>query len=161
MRSSTDINRYPAPWRLFLAFAIAPIFGAVVLALLQVGASTSTTRLIGAIRLLSLGAFTATALFGLPAYFVLRRVLEPSLINCALAGALVAVAPGLLLELLPVSEHFQFSVGGHATVVDGHRTPWGWELWRTNLISTVVAGIAGGAVFWVLALFRIKALESA
>lgn len=73
----------------------------------------------------------------------------------------MAVAPGLLLELLPVSEHFQFSVGGKATVVDGRRTAWGWELWRTDLIRTVVAGIAGGAIFWVLALFRVKAPKSA
>ena len=161
MHSATDIDRYPAPWRLVFAFAIAPLFGAVFLALLQAEESVSLARLVAFIRLLSVGAFSATAIFGLPAYFVLRRVMEPSLINCALVGALVAVAPGFLLELLPMSEHFQFSIGGHATVTDGSRTAWGWELWRASLIRTIVAGVVGGAVFWVLALSRVKAPKSA
>lgn len=161
MHGSTHVNRYPAPWRLVLAFVIAPLFAATVLTILQLGWSTSPTKLIGSVQLLSIGAFPAAALFGLPAYFILRNIAAPSLLNCTVVGAVVAVLPGLLLGLLPMSEHFQFSVGGHATVVDGHLTAWGRDLWRASLIKTAVAGLAGGAVFWALALVRFTAPKSA
>jgi hypothetical protein len=161
MHGSTHIDRYPAAWRLVLAFVIAPLCGATVLTILQLGWSTSPTKLIDSVRLLSIGAFPAVALLGLPAYFILRNIAAPSLLNCAVVGAMVAVLPGLLLELLPMSEHVQFSIGGRATVIDGHRTAWGWELWRASLIKTAGAGLAGGAVFWVLALSRFTAPKSA
>jgi hypothetical protein len=161
MHGPTHIDRYPAPWRLVLAFVIAPLFGATVLTILELGWSTSSAKLIGSVQLLSIGAFPAAALFGLPAYFVLRRIVAPSLLNCAVVGAVVAVLPGLLLGLLPMSEHFQFSIGGRATVVNGHQTAWGWELWRASLLKTAVAGLAGGAVFWAFALFRFTAPKSA
>ncbi len=161
MHGPKRINRYPAPWRLVLAFIVAPLVGATVLTIFQFGWPIPLTKLLGSVKLLSIGALPATALFGLPAYLILRNWAAPSLLNCVIVGAAVAILPGLLLELLPTSVTFQFSIGGRATVVDGHRTAWGWELWRASLIRTAVAGLAGGAVFWALALLRITVSKSA
>ncbi|MGX1787048.1 hypothetical protein ACWIGM_09940 [Bosea sp. NPDC055332] len=161
MQSSTQIDRYPAPWRVALAFVVAPLFGAVVLSILQLGWPSSPWKLIASMWLLSLGAFPAAALLGLPAYFLLRNLTELSLFSCAVVGAFIAVAPGFLLALLPMSEHFQFSVGERAIVVDGQPTAWGWALWRANMAKTAVAGAAGGVLFWAVARYRFTDSKSA
>jgi hypothetical protein len=160
MRRSSQNEPHPSAWRLALAFVIAPLCGAVTLTVFQLGPSIPLSRLISSVKLLSIGGFSATILFGLPLYFLLRIFVSPSLIKCALTGSLVAVAPGLLLNLLPMSEHFQFGVGDRATVVDGYRTAYGWELWRTSLAKTAAAGFAAGAVFWIVSLYRFTSRKS-
>jgi hypothetical protein len=96
------------------------------------------------------GAYPATLVFGVPAYFLLRRHFTAGLISCSIVGAIVAALPWAIIGLLP-SGATQASVGGSATVIDGVRTAYGWLLAAQSILQIAAFGLLGGAVFWVVA----------
>jgi hypothetical protein len=95
------------------------------------------------------GALPWALLFGIPAYLVLKKVLLPRLLWCALAGAIIAALPWLLLGLNPSAD--QASVGGRATVINGDYTAFGWQQFAQSILVIAAGGAAGGAIFWLIA----------
>ncbi|MBW4657006.1 MAG: hypothetical protein KME20_28760 [Kaiparowitsia implicata GSE-PSE-MK54-09C] len=164
MHNSTNLDRFPAAWRITLAFVLAPLSGAMVASCLNliVLGDVSLRVFYDGIWLYSIGAYPSAALIGVPAYFLLRCWVKPTLLNCAAVGALVAVSPWLFFDLLHTPDNnFQAGFEGRDTVVNGHRTAFGWEMWFRGLLRTAVAGFAGGAAFWAVALDRTDATKSA
>ena len=95
------------------------------------------------------GAYPATVILGIPAFFVLRRHFDPKLINCSLTGAAVAALPWFLLSTLIQPD--SASIDGRATVTDGSLTIYGWISNLTFVGQIAAFGAAGGALFWLIA----------
>jgi hypothetical protein len=143
----------PNRYRLFAAFVIAPALASVALASLMpgymglpIGEAVVRTALLYAI----LGAYPATAVLGVPAYMLLKRRARARIINCAVAGAIVAALPWFLLGL--VSQPDAASMNGRPTVIDGKMTAYGWLEFGEFLLIVAFAGAIGGAIFWFIAL---------
>jgi hypothetical protein len=96
-----------------------------------------------------IGAYPTALIFGVPAYFALRRHFAPKPLTCAATGAIVAALPWLVLGLISSPDYA--SSGGHVTHRNGAMTLRGWfELLKfVGLIGAM--GIIGGWVFWAIA----------
>src|SRR5580658_5529325 len=119
----------PPLWRVLAAFAGAPLAAALILACIQPaydGLPSPADRIFRTFLLyLIIGAIPPTVLVGIPVYLVLRKRLRPTPLNCALAGAVVASLPWLILAVvLPGADYA--SIGRHVTVEHGQRTVWWW-----------------------------------
>jgi hypothetical protein len=93
-----------------------------------------------------------------PAYLLLQRFWKVRLIECVIAGALVAVIlnVGLYVASWVALSGVTFSAGdsGGATYVDGQLTAHGWVVAAKGVLFNVVLGASIGACFWILALWR-------
>ncbi len=147
----------PPAWRIILAFLLVPAFASLVLACgapLGSGADMSERILSTTMLYAVFGAYPATILFGLPAFALLHGRAEPTILRCAAVGAAVAAAPWLLLSLFSSPNSASFE--GHATVVDGWRTAWGWIIATRAIAVIAAAGAIGGVAFWIVAAARLK-----
>lgn len=150
-----DAIPWPTPpvWRVVLAFIIAPMVIAAVLAgWAQAGSgwdwwlerTVNTTLLF-----LMFGAYPPTLIVGAPAYMFLRRRVRPTLFNCILAGLLVAGIPALILALLPASG--TYIEDGQTVVGNGVKTAWGWREDAEHVGLMCVLGVVTGLIFWTIA----------
>jgi hypothetical protein len=145
-------REYPPAWRVGLGFILAPASAALLMAaylpafdgLPPVQRFWNTAWLYAMI-----GAYPPTILLGLPAYFALRRHVEPRLRNCMLVGATLPIFPWGLFSVLPSVAESE-SVGGRATVIGGHRTLYGWELVGRDLVMLTAFGAVAGLVFGLI-----------
>jgi hypothetical protein len=97
------------------------------------------------------GAYVQTMIFGLPAFFILRKCLQPTVWNCVMVGSVIAAAPWLALGLLSHPDYAY--VGGHVTVLHGQIT-WQGLVDLLELTAKIAAsGTFGGLVFWFVAAF--------
>jgi hypothetical protein len=96
------------------------------------------------------GAYPTALVVGVPAYFMLLRHFRPTLINCAFAGAIVAVLPWILFSFFPAAAR-EASVDNRATVIDHWVTPYGWLLWGEFVVQIAAFGLVGGLAFWLVA----------
>ena len=96
------------------------------------------------------GAYPSGLLFGVPAYFMLRRHFPAKIIGCTIVGAAVAALPWALLILFG-SGLSHASIDGKATVVNGHTTPYGWLKNAEFVLTVGFFGAVGGLVFWCVA----------
>jgi len=92
-------------------------------------------------------------LFGIPAFYTLKRLLPFKLWIICLVGAIVAIIPNVFIEVFlssePGSQSYAFA-NGCVIIEDGRRTACGWHNFIINNISMVALyGAAGGAVFWL------------
>jgi Holliday junction DNA helicase RuvA len=146
-------RRFPPVWRVIAAFLIAPGVAALILAAVMPaypGLDDPLERVLRtAWAIATIGAYPATVVLGLPAFFMLRRRFDPKLTNCSLTGAVVAVLPWALLSLLSTPD--QASVNGRATVIDGSNTAFGWLMIGQLLGQIALAGAVAGALFWAIA----------
>jgi hypothetical protein len=140
---------YPPAWRVALAFLIAPAFGALLMAVFAAAAVSFETLWPTTLLIAAIGAYPPAILFGIPAYFVLRRHWGANPIGCGLVGAAIAALPWLPFVLFPSTQ--SASVDGEATVIDGRYTAYGW-LEIVEVLSLLAGlGLAAGIVFWVIA----------
>lgn len=95
------------------------------------------------------GAYPTTVILGLPAFFLLRRRFEATLLNCSLTGAVVAALPWFVLSLLSIPDNA--SIGGQATVLHGSLTSFGWLTNLTSIGQIALFGAGGGILFWFVA----------
>lgn len=144
---------YPPNWRVAAAVILVPAFAAVSLAIampIYDGLPTMAERIWrSALVYAVIGAYPPAVVFGVPAYFVLRRHFDAHLFNCALVGAVVATLPWMFLML--VSAPDQASIGNRATVINGSYTAFGWLMNAHFLGEIALAGALGGALFWAIA----------
>lgn len=144
-----DRDDRPSGWRLLAAFVLAPIAPALLASAIfpaYGGLTDLWTRIVLTFpwALIFFG-YLPTLFVGLPAYAFLRWKLRPTLRNCAITGALVAALPFGLLALLSPAD--QASIGGRATIIDGHRTWFGY-LEVLKMIGMLAGfGALGGAAF--------------
>ena len=145
---------YPPAWRIILAFLVAPAAASLFLAALAPlygGLSSTVVRVIQTAELYALlGAYPTTLVIGVPAYFILRRHFSPRPFNCAVAGALVAALPWIILSLIP-SGAGSASIGGRETIADGHLTGYGWLAQAWVVVQIAIAGWLAGVIFWAIA----------
>lgn len=143
--------------RVILGFIIAPLVAALLLAALvplYAGLHSLPERIFRTLPLyLVVGGYVPTIIFGIPAYFLLRKRLRPTAVNCALIGAAVAIAPWFILRLVTPLPNEAFS-GGHVTVLHQYYTFWGWLDLATNVGYLFLLGAFAGFVFWFVAAFR-------
>ena len=142
----------PPAWRVVAAFVVAPGAAALVMAAatpLYAGLDPGERLWRSAATFAAFGAYPAALVLGVPACFLLRGRLAPSLVNCASAGAVIAALPWFALSLLSGPD--QASIDGRATVIDGSRTAYGWLTQATFLGGIALFGALGGAVFWLVA----------
>jgi hypothetical protein len=98
-----------------------------------------------------IGAYPTTLIFGVPIYFLLRKRVRPSAVNCMLAGGVAAALPWVVLFILPLPAQSGAIDGGHVTILDGHRTIAGW-LYAGQAVAAIGGlGLLAGFVFWVVA----------
>lgn len=144
---------YPPTWRIVAAFLIVPGVSALAMAIIMPaydGISDQVERIWrSALVFAVVGAYPATLILGLPAFFMLRRRFEATLLNCSLTGAIVAALPWFLLSLLSTPDNA--SIGGRATVLHGSLTPYGWFTNVTSISQIALFGAAGGLLFWFVA----------
>lgn len=137
-----------------LAFLVAPGAAALLMAIFEpayAGLPDPMERVLRTARILGLlGAYPTTIFIGIPGYLMLRRHLAPTALNCSLGGAAIAALPWTLLILLP-SGVSDASIGGRATVIDGHNTLYGWVTDVEFVLEIAAFGAAGGLVFWLIA----------
>ncbi|WP_254621044.1 hypothetical protein [Sphingomonas sp. CL5.1] len=115
------------------------------------GLPTAIERLTATAKLdASLGAYPTAIVVGLPTYFILRRHFSARPLICAVAGAVVAALPWLFLVLV-TSGASSASIGGQATIIDGHYAAYGW-LESTYFIAQIaLVGWTAGFLFWAIA----------
>ena len=123
----TQERAYPPTWRIVAAFAIVPGVAALLLAVLSPaydGLSDQFERIWrSALAFAVFGAYPATVVLGLPAFFMLRRHFDPKIVNCSLTGAVVASLPWFVLSTFSLPD--SASIDGQATVIDGSLTAYG------------------------------------
>lgn len=145
---------YPPAWRVVLGFIVAPASAALLMAAYLPGYDglPPIQRFWNSAWLYAVvGAYPPTVLLGVPAYFALRRHIEPTLRNCMFVGAALPVLTWGLFSVLP-SAAVSESVGGRATVINGERTLYGWELAARDLAMLATFGAAAGLVFGLIVL---------
>ena len=144
-------SSFPSRLRVALAFVTAPSMAALLMAIAMPaydGMESNLERIWLTAKIYALvGAYPTALLLGIPAYFLLRKRLKPTWVNCALVGGAVAALPWLLLTALPTADHS--SVGGRATIIDGHTTSYGWLVNLQSVGTIAVFGAIAGGVFWL------------
>ncbi|WP_165899621.1 hypothetical protein [Sphingomonas sp. PP-CE-1G-424] len=144
---------YPPIWRIIAAFLIVPGVAALVMAIMMPaydGISDPLERIWrSALVFAVVGAYPATVILGLPAFLILRRRFEATLLNCSLTGAVAAALPWLILSSLITPD--SASTGGRATVLHGSLTPYGWLTNLTFIGQIALFGAGGGMLFWLFA----------
>jgi hypothetical protein len=83
-----------------------------------------------------LTAYLQTIIIGLPAFFILRKHLRPTMPNCVMVGGVVSAAPWFGLSLL--------------TVLHGHLTWWNFVLLLEFVAEIAAFGMLAGLVFWLV-----------
>jgi hypothetical protein len=143
----------PPLWTIIAAFFAAPTVAALVMACLEplyAGLPSLADRIVRSALIYCLfGAYPMTLIFGVPAFFLLRRRLRPSALNCGLAGASVAGIPSLILAIMPNGTAESID-DGHVTVLHGHRTMWGWLFAGQGVLEMAAFGLLAGLVFWAI-----------
>ena len=151
--SNLSERTYPPLWRVAAAFVLVPGLAALSIALaapLYAGLPSITERIWrSAVAYGLFGAYPPAIVFGVPAYFALRRRFEPRFTNCAIVGATVAALPWTFLTF--VSTPNQASIDNRATVINGSKTVFGWLMEAKFLSGIALCGALGGVLFWVIA----------
>jgi hypothetical protein len=133
------IEQHPPGWRLTIAFILAPLVGALALALGYMwlrGSLDDLTQLPGTFGIIAIfGALPTAVVVGLPTlgFYIGRVPMTPA--NCTTIGAVVAVSPWLFL-----------AVGAALILLKPLAVPGAVIL----LIPVAVAGAVGGFAFWVV-----------
>jgi hypothetical protein len=147
-------REYPPTWRVALAFLVAPGAAALLIAIAMPaydGLPDWFERVWRTAETFSIfGAYPTAVVFGLPAYFMLRRHFSATPLACAVVGSAVAALPWALL-VMAGSGASEASVNGRATVLNGHTTAYGWLQNAEFLLTIGLFGAIGGFVFWVVA----------
>lgn len=145
-------------WRVLLAFILTPLIISLAVAVampLYAGNPNYLERVLRTSFVYFLyGALPPTIVFGAPAFLLLRKLVRPTLLNCAAVGAVIAALPWFLLGLLSGAD--QASTGGRATIINGRYTAYGWLDFGEFLLMTAAAGAVGGAIFWAIAAARLQ-----
>lgn len=152
----TDGNSQPAWWRVLLAFAVVPLIASAGMASvhpLYAGLPDFLDRIARTTITYSIfGAYPSALILGVPAYFLLRRRLQPSLPSCVWVAAAVAALPWVIVGLaFPADEA---SIGDRVTVAGGVRTFWGWIYFARFVLNFCLIGGIAGAIFWFIAVWR-------
>jgi hypothetical protein len=99
-------------------------------------------------------AYPSTLVVGLPTFFILRKRVALSFLNCILAGAFVASAPWIAIVLLQNPGYWSDGQG-RIYHMAGHYTALGWiEVGKAilyNLTSLAPLGALGGLAFRLIA----------
>jgi len=144
---------YPPPWRVAAAFILVPALAALLVAIaipLYAGLPNMAERVWRSALVYSLFcAYPPALLFGVPAYFMLRRQFKLRLVNCAIVGGAITALPWAFLSI--VSTPDQASIDNRPTVIDGSRTAYGWLTDVEFVGEIALFGAVGGAFFWVVA----------
>ena len=147
-------QQQPPTWRVVLAFVLAPLVPAALVAATTLFDGSPNGGYLTWLALFAVfGAYPATVLFGLPAFFLLRRRLKPRLASVVLVGGLVAAAPWLLIVVF-VPNPDSAMIGEHVTVNHGVKTIWGWIEGLKLVGGVFLLGLLGGIAFWFAALWR-------
>jgi len=144
---------YPSIWRVILAFVVVPGAAALLMAIVMPAYEGITDPLEriwrSAVAFAVFGAYPPAFIIGLPAFFMLRRHVDATIINCAATGAVVAALPWLVLALL--SRPDNASIGGRSTVINGSLTAYGWLMNFYYVGQIALLGTIAGALFWFIA----------
>lgn len=144
---------YPSIWRVILAFVVVPGAAALLMAIVMPAYEGITDPLEriwrSAVAFAVFGAYPTAFIIGLPAFFMLRRHVDATIINCAATGAVVAALPWLVLALL--SRPDNASIGGRSTVINGSLTAYGWLMNFYYVGQIALLGTIAGALFWFIA----------
>ena len=144
---------YPSIWRVILAFVVVPGAAALLMAIAMPAYEGITDPLEriwrSAVAFAVFGAYPPAFIIGLPAFFMLRRHVNATIINCAATGAVVAALPWLVLAL--ISRPDNASIDGRSTVIDGSLTAYGWLMNFYYVGQIALLGAIAGALFWFIA----------
>ncbi|MGO4570949.1 hypothetical protein [Microvirga sp. 2TAF3] len=116
-------------------FALAPMVGVAGFGLISEGYRFIEDLLIGRSTIVSIiviVAYVQAALLGLPAYFLLKDRVRPTILNAALAGIIVASLPWVTLSV----GSFQLTASIQV------------------ITHTALAGLLAGIAFWICAAWR-------
>lgn len=142
----------PPTWRVVLGFAVAPAAAALLFALLVPaydGLPSHFDRVWrSSLTYLLVGGYPAALLLGIPAFIVLKTRVNPTPLNCGLAGAAIASLPWLLLSLLSAPNFA--STDGHVTYNNGVITAYGLMNLATLVGEVAGLGFFAGLVFWAV-----------
>jgi hypothetical protein len=97
------------------------------------------------------GALPPTAIFGIPAFLIFKKLVRVSVWSCAGVGAIIAAFPWFLLGLFPTGSAW---TAGRATIINGHYTTYGWLEFAGALFVIASAGAVGGIIFWMIAVAK-------
>lgn len=128
----------PSGWRLLSAFVLAPVIPAAFLAAYLWQGADGSYFSNTLILVLLFGAYPSEIVLGVPAYFILRRLVAPSATACALAGGMVATIPWLISGLI-----YGLNQG----------SPGGALMFPA---ATFALGVVGGLVFWAIAVATLR-----
>jgi len=152
--TKSNVLPQPKPWRIAFGFFAAPLVPAALWLLPGLWGGAPLASYGSQVMLVAVyGAYPATMLLAVPAFFALRRRIRPRLITILLAGGLIAAAPWpSLMLLLPNPE--EAWIGSCRTVVDG-KTTWCGYLEGMKFIAFVFGlGAIGGVAFWICVVWR-------
>lgn len=154
MHDARSSFRYLAPWAVGLAFFIAPVLVAALIALINPNYPSFPRYAGRAWQIFKDYLFFITVpiawIFGAPVYIILYKFLPPRPINFAAMGVVAAAALWLLWELWSPSVP-NTTFDGKAIVIDGVRTSWGWYVAAESMLLAIGAGALAGLLFWAIA----------
>jgi hypothetical protein len=153
------IPTYPPKGRLIAAFLLAPLASALAFACfepLYAGLPSYLDRIFRTFVMFSLvGGLPTAAVFGVPTFLVLRHRIQPTALNCTIAGGVIASFPWFILLLIPNGTDYSFD-GGHVTIMNGHRTLWCWIYAAQSILQVAAFGLIGGLTFWLIATMGLR-----
>ena len=139
-------------WRLALAFIVVPGAAALLMAILQplyAGLPNYWDRVFRtALVYVVVGAYPSAIVLGVPAYFLLRNRLRPTIINCTVVGAIVASLPWFVLALFSSPDYASY--GGVVTYENGGITLAGLFYGLIDIGIISIFGAAAGMLFWLI-----------
>ncbi len=138
MNAAVSANR---PWRILVAFLVAPAAAALVYAVLHplyAGRPSYADRLVGTTLFYGGTAiYPATVMLGIPLYAAFRPRLRLTALNCGLAGVFVLAIPAIILVLMPERLAYAANLGLAGTLA--------------FIGEAAILGVVGGLTFWLIA----------
>jgi hypothetical protein len=156
MSKPATLAAMPPRWRVVIGFFVAPFVAALAFGItfpLYAGLPNIFDRTFRTIAVyLIFGAYPTALIIGVPTFFAHKDRFKRSVLNCMLAGALVASLPWLIIGVLATND---YSIDdGHVTAIDGVKTIWGWIDLAIGVGQIAIAGLFAGLVFWFVVIFR-------
>lgn len=117
---------------------------------IYVNNSKNTTLLDAFYLVFIFGSIPTAVIFGVPAFFLSKIFLHPTVVNSCTVGAAVASFPWILFAIFAKPDGS--SIGDNILIQDSKINSLGIILYAQGILQVALLGVLGGLVFWFVGL---------